>query len=214
MLLILIQFTQALDFYLSDEGKIHLPEINRIAKINSADADDRLLHYVMEGVRLNSTFGTYRESNVETTVHDAGRPVKIRRGEKVFINFVEASREAEFFPEPHQVRIDRPLDRYIHYGHGPHTTLGGEISRVALTAMFKVVGRLDNLRRAPGPSGHLKKIQKPEGYHVYMRSDHGSYFPFPTSKSPARVAEPVEHVLIGAIAMKIHWDGALPPLKK
>lgn len=48
--------------------------------------------------------------------------------------------------------------------------------------MLKVVGRLDNLRRAPGPSGQLKKIPREGGFYIYMREDHGSYFPFPTSK--------------------------------
>lgn len=53
--------------------------------------------------------------------------------------------------------------------------------------MLKVVGRLDNLRRAPGEQGQLKKIPRPGGFFIYMREDRGSYFPFPTT-------------------MKINWD--------
>lgn len=178
-----MQFTQVIDYYLSEEGKIHLAEINRVAKMDSAEADDRLLHYAMEGIRLNGTSGTYRQSASETTVDDGGRSVRIKSGDKVFVNFIHASREAEFFPEPTTVRIDRPLKSYLHYGVGLDVFLGGEVGRVALTTMLKVVGRLDNLRRAPGPAGQLKKIPAPGGSHVYLRSDHGSYFPFPTSKS-------------------------------
>lgn len=37
-------FSQCLDYYLSDEGSVHLPEINRLSKENSARADDVLLH--------------------------------------------------------------------------------------------------------------------------------------------------------------------------
>lgn len=136
----------------------------------------------MEGIRLNGTFGSYRESKVSTTVDDGGRPVRVKPGDKVFVSFVDANREARFFPDPNQVRIDRPMENYIHYGVGPHACLGGEASRVALTAMLKVVGRLDNLRRAPGPSGELKKIPRPGGFYIYMRADHGSYWPFPTSE--------------------------------
>ena len=122
-----------------------------------------------------------------------------------------ANREAEVFPNPDEVDINRNLDSYIHYGAELNACLGKEASRVALTAMLKVVGRLDNLRRAPGAqgqythripclvaSGHrdilkgrlmrnagrLKKIPRPEGFDMYMRADHGSYFPFPTSKLP------------------------------
>lgn len=178
-----------IDYYLSDEGKVHLPEINRLAKTDNAETDDKLLHYAMEGIRLNGTFGSYRESKVSTTVDDGGRPVRVKPGDKVFVSFVDANREAKFFPEPNQVRIDRPMENYIHYGVGPHACLGGEASRVALTAMLRVVGRLDNLRRAPGPSGELKKIPRPGGFYIYMRADHGSYWPFPTSESSFRIRQ-------------------------
>jgi linoleate 10R-lipoxygenase len=49
------QFTQALDFYLSDRGKQYLPDINRLAKMNTPEADEKILHYAMEGIRT-STF--------------------------------------------------------------------------------------------------------------------------------------------------------------
>lgn len=171
-----------LDYYLSEEGKVHLPEINRLSKLDTVESDDKILRYAMEGIRLNGTFGSYRESTVEATIKDGNRQVKVKPGDKVFVSFVDANREEEFFPEPNKVRIDRPMENYIHYGVGPHSCLGGEASRVALTAMLKTVGRLDNIRRAPGPAGELKKIPRPGGFYIYMRADHGSYFPFPTSK--------------------------------
>ena len=37
-------FSQCLDYYLSEEGRVHLPEINRLSKENNAAADDVLLH--------------------------------------------------------------------------------------------------------------------------------------------------------------------------
>lgn len=74
------------------------------------------------------------------------------------------------------------MDSYIQYGLGPHTCLGKEASKVALTAMLRVVGRLDNLRRAPGAQGQLKKVPRAGGFYVYMKEDHTSYFPFPLSK--------------------------------
>lgn len=135
----------------------------------------------MEGIRLNGTFGSYRESQVNATIDDKGKPVTVKPGDKVFVSFVGAARDADVFPSPDEVKLDRSLDSYIHYGIGPHTCLGRDASRVALTAMLKVVGGLDNLRRAPGPKGELKKIPRPGGFYVYMREDHGSYFPFPLS---------------------------------
>ena len=143
----------------------------------------------MEGIRLNGPFGTYRQCTVSTTIDDGGRPVQVKPGDKVFCSFMGANREAEFFPEPDTVRLDRPMDTYIHHGLGPHACLGREASMTALTAMLRVVGRLDNLRRAPGPQGQLKKIPRAGGVHTYMRADHGSYFPLPTSEQAPKPVE-------------------------
>ncbi|KAI9888686.1 MAG: hypothetical protein M1814_006542 [Vezdaea aestivalis] len=188
-------FTQALDYFLSEEGKVHLPEIKRLAKLDTPEADEIILHYCMEGIRMNGTFGSYRESTVDTTVDDNGRQVHIKKGDRVFVSFVDAAREEKYFPEPNVCKPDRPLESYIHYGVGPHACLGRDASRVALTAMLKTVGKLENLRRAPGPQGQLKRIPRPGGFYIYMRADHGSYFPFPTT-------------------FKINFDGDLPALPK
>lgn len=102
------------------------------------------------------------------------------------------------------------MDAYIHYGEGPHKCLGMEVSKVAITAMLKTVGRLDNLRRAPGPRGELKKIPRPGGFYIYMKEDESGYFPFPTSKSTQHRS--VNRVLIVDTAMRINWDGELAPL--
>jgi linoleate 10R-lipoxygenase len=161
--------------------------------MNTPEADDTLMHYVMEGIRLNGTFGSYRESRVDATIDDKGRSVTVKPGDKVFCSFVGAARDPDIFPDPDEVRPDRPLDSYIHYGVGAHECLGKQASRVALTAMLKVIGGLDNLRRAPGPKGELKTIPRPGGFYVYMREDYGSYFPFP-------------------LTMQVNWDGELPPL--
>lgn len=140
------------------------------------------MHYAMEGIRLNGTFGSYRQSTATDTIDDGGRLVHVKPGDKVFCSFVSANRDPDQFPDPNAVRIDRPLESYMHYGLGDHTCLGRDASRVALTAMLKVVGRLKNLRRAPGPQGQLKKVPRPGGFYVYMTENWGSYFPFPTSK--------------------------------
>jgi linoleate 10R-lipoxygenase len=189
-------FTQALDFYLSPRGTQYLPDIHRLAKEDTPESDTLLLGYVMEGIRLNGTFGSYREAASSTTIADGpDNDVQVKAGDKVFVSFVGAAKDSVMFPDPEEVRPDRPLENYIHYGVGPHACLGGKASQVALTAMMRVVGGLDNLRRAPGPKGELKKIPRPGGFYIYMREDHGSYFPFP-------------------LTMTINWDGELPPLMK
>jgi len=111
------------------------------------------------------------------------------------VDLVTASMDPKTFPDPDKVVLDRDLDTYIHYGMGPHQCLGYDISKLGLTAMLKTVGKLSNLRRAPGPQGELKKITLPGGFSMYMMANQSSYFPFPTS-------------------MKVQWDGDLPPMKK
>ena len=178
-------FTQMLDFYLGPQGEPHWPTIVKLAHEDSPEAFDTLMHYVMEGIRLHGTFGSYRVATVEATIDDGGKSVHIVPGDKVFSSFVGANRDPEHFPDPDAVKPDRPLESYIHYGIGDHTCLGRDASRVALTAMLKVVAKLKNLRRAPGPQGQLKTVPRPGGFYVYMTENHGSYFPFPLSKSRA-----------------------------
>ncbi len=37
-------FAQTLDYYLSEEGSVHLPKINELAKLDTPEADDKILH--------------------------------------------------------------------------------------------------------------------------------------------------------------------------
>lgn len=83
------------------------------------------------------------------------------------------------------------MNLYAHFGFGPHQCLGIGLCKLALSTMLKVVGRLDNLRRAPGPQGQLKIIPGPGGIAKYMSADQSGFSPFPTT-------------------MKIQWDGDLP----
>jgi hypothetical protein len=77
-----------MDYYLSDEGQCHLPDIHRLANEDTTESDDKLMHYAMEAIRLNGTFGSYRESHTTTTIDDDGRQVPIKPGDKVFVSFV------------------------------------------------------------------------------------------------------------------------------
>jgi linoleate 10R-lipoxygenase len=151
-------FTQIMDYYLSEEGLKYLPDIQRLAKVDSKESDEKLLRYVNEGIRLNGTFGSYRRAEVNHTFDDDGQEISVKPGDKVFCGFVKAAKDPRIFPNPNDVRLDRPLESYIHYGIGEHTCLGKDASLVALTAMLRTVGKLENLRRAPGPQGQLKKV--------------------------------------------------------
>jgi linoleate 10R-lipoxygenase len=193
-------FTQIIDYYLSDRGRQHLPDINRVAKEDTPASDEILLRYCMEAIRLNGVFGSYRESQTGLSLEDKHGLVQIKPGDKVFVSFVristvapdrsrdtadqtqvDANKDPNIFPNAYEVDLTRPMESYIHYGVGPHSCLGGDASKVALTAMLRVVGRLDNLRPAPGPQGNLKKIKRENGFYTYMREDESSFYAFPMS---------------------------------
>ena len=188
-------FSQCLDFYLSDKAAPHLKEINRLAKTDTVEADELLLRYFMEGCRIRTTVGLNRDSVVDTMIRDGNKTVNIKKGQRLFLDLMSASHDPTAFPDPESVKLDRPLDSYIHFGWGRHMCLGVGMSKLALTTMLKTVGKLDNLRRAPGAQGQIKKVVGPTGLTQYMTADHSSYFAFPTT-------------------MKIRWDGDLPSITK
>ncbi|KAI9147556.1 Linoleate 10R-lipoxygenase [Paramyrothecium foliicola] len=183
-------FAQALDWYLSPAGEPHRLTLHRIATQESTEETDALLlGYAMEGIRMAGTYGLYREATTTDIItEDDGRQVQVSAGDRVFVSFVDAAKDPARFPEPEKVDPRRRLESYLHYGAGPHTCLGREVSQVALIELFRALFRKRNLRRAPGPQGELKKVPRPGGFFVYMSEDWGTITPFPTS-------------------MKVTWDG-------
>ncbi|EEP80274.1 hypothetical protein UREG_05116 [Uncinocarpus reesii 1704] len=174
-------FSQCLDYYLSPEGSSHLPEIRRLAHLNTKEADDLLLRYFLEGARMRSTVALFRDVATNVTVQDHDKEQSLQTGQRILCNLVSACKDPEAFPEPDKVDLTRDLDSYIHLGLGPHECLGAGMTKVALTTMLKVVGKLENLRRAPGPQGQLKKIPGPGGITAYMSEDESRLSPFPTT---------------------------------
>lgn len=197
-------FTQALDYYLGDGAK-YIPELYKLSKANTKEADDLIMRYFMEGARLCATVGLYRDykpspsSPPNISLPDGASTLIIPTNSRVLVSLILASRDATAFPDPDTVRLDRPLDSYLHYGYGPHQCAGMDASITAMTAMFKAVFGLKGLRRvqgsAPGGAwyrggesqGELKKIPGPAGMTVYMTPDQSSFWPFPTT-------------------MKVQWD--------
>jgi cytochrome P450 len=96
---------------------------------------------------------------------------------------VTACVDPDVFPNPYEIDLTRPEDLYIQYGYGPHSCVGAPIVITALASMLRVFGRLENLRRAPGPAGEMKSIMLHDTFRTYMTEDWSSWWPFPTSKS-------------------------------
>ncbi|KAI9697339.1 MAG: hypothetical protein M1820_007845 [Bogoriella megaspora] len=195
-------FGQAIDYFLT-AGRQHLPILNKLAKQDDKESDEQLLRYFLEATRLSNESGTIREAAVDTTLADNGKNLDLNAQDRVIVNIKAASHDPSAFPEPTQFDLKRPLDSYIHLGFGSgQEGLGAPMANVALTAMFKTVMRLDNLRPVVGPQGQVKKILrgfgradgdfgyhplqaqdlvKEEGYNVYLNREGNTYLPFPTT---------------------------------
>jgi cytochrome P450 len=76
-----------------------------------------------------------------------GRPVKA--GEKVMVSWASANRDEEEFACPDEFRLDRPRNRHIAFGAGPHRCAGSNLARLILAvAVEEIVQRLDDLELA------------------------------------------------------------------
>src|SRR2546430_17192408 len=87
----------------------HGPVIQKPAASDDQNEFEMLKMYALAPYRLNSpAFGLVRIADSAITIHDGSRPVNIAKGDSVFVDFVTAGRDPEKFPEPKEIRLDRP----------------------------------------------------------------------------------------------------------
>lgn len=187
-------FAQMLDLYLSKDYAHHWPTIQRLAASDSDEDFEVLKAYALEANRLQpAAWGLLRHVANSTTVIDGKVKRRFHEDETIYLDFVAAGRDPTMFPDPLKIKLDRPRDRYIHFGHGPHQCLGHRMVTIAMAAQLKVFARLRNLRRAPGPQGEMKSFAptpnpvssdpepSPGAIRVYMKEDWSDWWPFPTT---------------------------------
>jgi linoleate 8R-lipoxygenase/9,12-octadecadienoate 8-hydroperoxide 8R-isomerase len=172
-------FVECLDFYLSEAGCIHLPEIHRLAHLDTPEADEKLERYFLEGSRLACSLSCSRTTVIAQNIMEKGNSIKLTQGQKVICDLRSAFRDPEVFPNPSSVDLARNKDLYSLYSWSPSEYLD-EMSKVALTTMLKTVGKLTNLRRAKGPQGQLKAVEGPLGL-MYMNAKQTRYTFFPSA---------------------------------
>lgn len=80
---------------------------------------------------------------------------RIPGGSVVLVSTLSAMFDPAGFPDPRHVRLDRPIEGYLHFGAGLHACFGRHINAVTVPAMVAALVRLPGLRRAPGVAGRL-----------------------------------------------------------
>ncbi|KAF5702892.1 fatty acid oxygenase [Fusarium mundagurra] len=177
-------WAQMIDMYLSDKYYSHWPAIQKLAMSDEPEAFEKLKKYALEGFRLSTpAFGLLRTVVADKAdLRDGPRVVSVKKGDTIFTDFVTAGLDATKFPDPYEIKLDRPDDLYIHHGWGPHACLGRPIVTVAGASMLRVCARLGNLRRAPGQAGEMKSKTVNDAFKVYLAENGSKWGPFPVSK--------------------------------
>ncbi|SCO78474.1 related to Psi-producing oxygenase A [Fusarium oxysporum] len=177
-------WAQMIDLYLSDKYYSHWPAIQKLAMSDEPEAFEKLKKYALEGFRLSTpAFGLLRTVAADKAdLRDGRRVVSVKKGDTIFTDFVTAGLDATKFPDPYEIKLDRPDDLYIHHGWGPHACLGRPIVTVAGASMLRVCARLGNLRRAPGHAGEMKSKTVNDAFKVYLAENGSKWRPFPVSK--------------------------------
>ncbi|KAF4332293.1 Psi-producing oxygenase A [Fusarium beomiforme] len=177
-------WAQMIDLYLSDKYYSHWPAIQKLAMSDEPEAFEKLKKYALEGFRLSTpAFGLLRTVAADKAdLRDGRRVVSVKRGDIIFTDFVTAGLDATKFPDPYEIKLDRPDDLYIHHGWGPHACLGRPIVTVAGASMLRVCARLGKLRRAPGHAGEMKSKTVNDAFKVYLAENGSKWGPFPVSK--------------------------------
>ncbi len=115
---------------------------------------DAVRHHAWEALRfLPHTPLLERYATRSTTVGERRRAVPA--GATVLVFTASAMFDGAAFPEPNRFSADRPLDCYLHFGHGLHICFGLSVNQVQIPELVAAVLRLPGLRRAPGREGRL-----------------------------------------------------------
>jgi cytochrome P450 len=80
----------------------------------------------------------------------------VHEGEKVIIYWAAADRDPAEFPDPDTFDLDRPSNRHLAFGAGPHRCAGSNLARMNLkVALEELVPRLHDLALAPDADIHF-----------------------------------------------------------
>jgi cytochrome P450 len=155
------------------EQLLRRPDALAGAQAAAREGNDALLYnYVREAMRFDPIGPGMFRTAVTDAVIAAGteRERKVPKGAKVLAAFSSAMMDERVVTDPDRFDPHRPDSHYIHFGHALHQCFGIHINKVTLHLMLKPLLKRQNLRRARGPAGHLKKIG-PFAAELHVRYD-------------------------------------------
>jgi cytochrome P450 len=97
------------------------------------------------------------------------RDVEIPVGERVHCPLAAANRDPKYYPEPDDIRLNRPLKPHLAFSLGPHRCIGSHLARMEMRVAYEELHR-----RIPGfrldetksPQDHLGLAWGTENVHI------------------------------------------------
>ena len=84
---------------------------------------------------------------------------QFKEGERLYISWAMANRDASVFPEPNKIILDRKGNRHFGFGLGIHRCIGSNLGRSVFKAMLSaVLDRLPDYRCDPEGTVHYETI--------------------------------------------------------
>ncbi|KAL5375215.1 hypothetical protein PMIN06_012255 [Paraphaeosphaeria minitans] len=176
-------FAQIIEYFLLGDGKKHWDDVQALAAKEDDASFEKLSKYVLEAGRIAGETAVLREAAKDALLTDGEKTVRVKKGDRLFVNLHAASLDPAKFPNPRTLDTSHPAESYIHLGAGPHACLGAPLAKVSLTAMLKEVAKLEGLRPAAGAQGKVHSVEKKVGegqvFHGYLTEMWDGYWPFP-----------------------------------
>ncbi|MFA6113558.1 MAG: cytochrome P450 [Sphingomonas sp.] len=124
-----------------------------------ADDDALLAGYVREAMRFDPLApGLPRITLQDWTIAKGTKHEKlVPAGSTVLAAFASGMRDGRRVPDPERFDPRRLPHEYIHFGYDLHQCFGIHINNATLHLMLKPLLKRQNLRRAPGAAGKLRK---------------------------------------------------------
>lgn len=123
-----------------------------------ADDLDAVRGFTLDALRFNPLNPVLARHAARPTVLAAWtrRQRAVTTGDTVYAAVLPAMHDPAAFPRPRDLRADRPLGSYLHFGRGVHACLGREVNLVQIPELVAAVLRLDGLRRPRGRAGTVR----------------------------------------------------------
>ena len=124
-----------------------------------AGDDDLLIGHVLEAMRFDPLAPGVPRLVIKPWMIARGTPHQrsVPIGATVLTGFASAMRDERRVPDPETFNPRRLPHEYMHFGYGMHRCFGLYINQATLHRILKPLLKRQNLRRADGPEGKLRK---------------------------------------------------------